>query len=111
VVLICEARPQLGGDVPASLSVRVCPPVTRGNAGQSCEQFRLLLRDATPMPVICDVDAITSPDLVTVDLLARMQLTARRLGFSLRIRGASDQLLQLLELTGLGDCLPPYQDP
>jgi hypothetical protein len=111
VVLICESLPQLGGGAPSSLTVRVCPPVTRENAGQSCEQFRLLLRDAAAALVICDVGAITSPDLVTVELLARMQLTARRLGFSLQLCRASDRLLELLDLTGLRDCLPPYTGP
>jgi len=115
-VLICEASPQLGGGAPSSLTVRVCPPVTRENAAQSCEQFSLLLRDAapapvTPAPVVCDVGAIASPDLVTVDLLARMQLTARRLGFSLQLSRPSSRLLALLDLTGLRDCLPPAPSP
>jgi ABC-type transporter Mla MlaB component len=43
------------------------------------------------------------PDLSVVDELARWQLTARRLGCSIQLRGACVELLELLELVGLGD--------
>lgn len=41
------------------------------------------------------------PDLSTVDELARHQLAARRLGCSIRLREAGDDLWELLELVGL----------
>ena len=41
------------------------------------------------------------PDLAMVDALARMQLVARRLGCSIRLRGAGAELLGLLDLLGL----------
>jgi hypothetical protein len=43
------------------------------------------------------------PDLAVVDDLARMLLGARRLGCSVRLRGAGAALLELLDLVGLGD--------
>ncbi|MGH3963468.1 MAG: hypothetical protein ACRDRY_09465 [Pseudonocardiaceae bacterium] len=43
------------------------------------------------------------PDLAVVDELARLQLAARRLGCSIRLRDACIELLELLELLGLGD--------
>jgi ABC-type transporter Mla MlaB component len=43
------------------------------------------------------------PDMAIVDRLARLQLEARRLGCSIRLRNASTELLELLELAGLED--------
>jgi hypothetical protein len=43
--------------------------------------------------------------LPLIDALARLQLAARRLGLSIRLRGARGDLVALLELTGLGDAV------
>ncbi len=56
--------------------------------------------------VVCDVSGLDDPDLATVDTLARLQLTVRRLGGTIRLRGATQHLEELLALTGLGDVLP-----
>jgi hypothetical protein len=49
------------------------------------------------------------PDLAVVDQLARWQLAARRLGCSIRLRGACGELVELLNLVGLGELVsgPP----
>ena len=41
-------------------------------------------------------------DLAVVDSLARLQLAARRRGWSIRLQNPGQPLRQLLELTGLG---------
>jgi hypothetical protein len=41
------------------------------------------------------------PDLALVDALSRLQLAARRLGCAIRLDGASRDLRDILELTGL----------
>jgi hypothetical protein len=46
------------------------------------------------------------PDLSTIDALARLQLLARRLGFSIVVRDASPALAELVELSGLAGVLP-----
>ncbi|HVX43016.1 MAG TPA: STAS domain-containing protein [Mycobacteriales bacterium] len=56
--------------------------------------------------VICDASGLTYPDLVAVEALARLQLTARRHGSTLRLRRASPQLRALLELLGLSGTIP-----
>jgi len=43
------------------------------------------------------------PDLSVVDELARWQLTARRLGCSIRLRDACVELMELLDLLGLSE--------
>jgi hypothetical protein len=42
------------------------------------------------------------PDLSVVEGLARLQLAARRLGCSIRLRSARGELPELLDLVGLG---------
>jgi hypothetical protein len=45
------------------------------------------------------------PDLALVEELARLHLTALRMGCGIRLRQPSPFLLELLELVGLGDVL------
>ena len=70
-----------------------------------CERVRFLL-EAGDDDVICDVGAVVDPDAGTVEALARMQLTARRLGRRVKIRGACGELKDLVTLSGLRDVLP-----
>jgi ABC-type transporter Mla MlaB component len=60
--------------------------------------------------------AVQNPDILVVDQLARLQLAARRLGCSLRLRGAPSRLRELIDLTGLSDIVaddagPVSRDP
>jgi hypothetical protein len=54
-----------------------------------------------PPPLHCDAAALTTVDLGTVDALARLALTARRMGARLLVCNASPRLRELLELAGL----------
>jgi hypothetical protein len=54
--------------------------------------------------IVCDAGAFP-PDVATIDSLARLQLTARRLGLELRLRHASSELQDLLAFAGLRDVL------
>lgn len=53
------------------------------------------------MPVVCDVSALDDPHLGAVDLIARLQLTVKRLGGALELRGTNERLEELLALAGL----------
>ena len=57
-----------------------------------------------PSTIVCDVGAL-APDALTVDVLARLQLTARRRGCEIRLRHASGELCELLDFVGLRDVL------
>jgi anti-anti-sigma regulatory factor len=61
----------------------------------------------SPRRVIVDIDAsrITEPDEHTLDALARLQLTARRLGASIRLLDAGPALVELIQLAGLAGVL------
>ena len=64
-----------------------------------------LLQGSRAGVALCDVSGV-APDAVTVDALARLQLAARRHGCRVRLRGASLELLELVEFMGLRDVLP-----
>ena len=64
-----------------------------------------LLDDGEFEIVVCDVAALVDPDVVTVEALARLQLTARRCGRRVRFRHACGELRGLLTLLGLSDVL------
>ena len=55
--------------------------------------------------------ALRHPDISVVDDLARLQLAARRLGFSIRLRDAPAELLDLIDLAGLSDIVTDTADP
>ena len=46
-----------------------------------------------------------APDAVLVDAIARLALAARRHRCRIRLRGASQELLELIEFAGLGEVL------
>ena len=63
----------------------------------------------TTMVIVCGdtevvswpLDAHCPPDLSSIEELARLGLAARRLGWSIRLRHASGELSDLLDLVGL----------
>jgi hypothetical protein len=55
---------------------------------------------AFPGPIVVDAGAL-EPDATTVDVLARVQLAARRVGLEARLRDASVELLDLIAFAGL----------
>ncbi|WP_341869858.1 STAS domain-containing protein [Streptomyces bauhiniae] len=52
--------------------------------------------------VVCDVRGLGPPGLAHVELLARLELAARRGGGRIRLRGPDPALRALLGLVGLG---------
>jgi anti-anti-sigma regulatory factor len=58
-----------------------------------------------PRPIVCDLGRLAGVDVGTLDALARLQLDVRRRGFELRLRRAPEDLVCLLELTGLSEVL------
>jgi hypothetical protein len=53
---------------------------------------------------VLDADRL-APTLATIDVLARLQLAARRAGCQLRLRGPSAELCELVRLAGLAGAL------
>jgi ABC-type transporter Mla MlaB component len=91
---------------PGTVAVAIAGPVDRADVARLCERIRVLLAADDADLVVCDVGALVAADAATVDVLARLQLTARRRGGRMRIRHASSELLDLLALMGLREVLP-----
>lgn len=77
-------------------------PVTRDEVPGLCDALRARLAAGPARVVVCDVGGLGPPGLGVVDLLARLQLTARRAGGRIRLRDADPALHALLDLVGLG---------
>ncbi len=56
---------------------------------------------APPGPLVCDVGGLQDPDAAALDVLAHLQLIAKRCGRALRIENASGELAALLAFAGL----------
>ncbi|MFD5383947.1 STAS domain-containing protein [Streptomyces sp. NPDC127074] len=80
-------------------------PVTRAEVERLCERLSALARRAGPGPVTVDVGAVGRPDLAVVEALARLRLTAGRLGRGIQLRNACGELRRLLTWTGLDEAL------
>jgi anti-anti-sigma regulatory factor len=79
--------------------------LTPADAAALCERARLELERSGAEELVCDVAALTRPDAGTIEALARLQLTARRLGRRMRLRDPTPELAGLLDLFGLADVL------
>ena len=66
---------------PTTAVLVIARPVAQGDAEQLCERLQTLARDSGAEVIVCDVRALAA-DARSVDALARLQLTARRLGMS-----------------------------
>ena len=55
---------------------------------------------------MCDVGSLRDADEAAFEVLARLQLEARRHGLRVELRNASPNLRALIELFGLRDALP-----
>ena len=72
-----------------------------------CARLCASLVSAPAEVALCDVDELVEPDLLTIDALARLQLAARRMGSTVRLRAVPRDLHALLVCVGLDDVIPP----
>jgi anti-anti-sigma regulatory factor len=80
--------------------------ITRADIPVLCADLAELVRGRGGGVVVCDVAGVAHPDVVTVEALARLRLTARRHGWNLVVTGAGPDLLELVRLLGLTEALP-----
>jgi ABC-type transporter Mla MlaB component len=89
---------------PRTVDFAVVGPIARADLPGLCERVCALLETSGADVAFCDVSTV-DPDAVTVDALARLQLAARRRGCQVRLRHASNELLELVDFMGLRDVL------
>ncbi|MEU9555278.1 STAS domain-containing protein [Streptomyces fumanus] len=77
--------------------------VSREETPRLCDEVRGLLERTGTGVVVCDAGGLGPgpPGLETIELLARLQLTARRAGGLIRLRAPRPALRALLDLVGL----------
>ena len=95
----------MGVQARPTVALAIRGPLTRADLPGLCDRVCGLLSDTGAGEVLCDVDGF-EPDAVTVDALARLELAAKRRGCHVRLRHASDDLLDLVTFMGLRDVLP-----
>jgi ABC-type transporter Mla MlaB component len=89
---------------PHEVAFAIRGPIHRADLPGLCDRVCRLLASSGGV-VVCDV-ADVGPDAVTVDALSRLQLAAMRRGCAVRLKNASEPLIELVELMGLTDVLP-----
>ena len=75
-------------------------PLSPADVPGLCDRVCEMLANEGGEVVMCDVEGV-GPDAVTVDALCRLQVAARRHACQVRLRGASDELLELIAFMGL----------
>ena len=94
----------MGPSAPPTVALAIRGPITRADLPGLCDRVCTLLNERDVGTVLCDVHGV-EPDAVTVDALARLQLAARKYGCQVRLRHASDELLELVDFMGLTEVL------
>jgi ABC-type transporter Mla MlaB component len=93
------------GTAERTIAFAVEGPIARADLPGLCERICALLERSDADVALCDVTGV-EPDAVTVDALARLQLAARQHGCTVRLRHASQELLDVVDFMGLRDVLP-----
>ena len=90
---------------PGSVGLSIRGSVAPADIPGLCERVHALLEEGRSGVVVCDVGALVHPDAVAVDCLARLELTARRLGGRIALRRVSGDLAHLVAWMGLDEVL------
>jgi ABC-type transporter Mla MlaB component len=90
----------MSAPAPEVLAFAVRGPITRADLPGLRKRFSAVLSRCSAGVALCDVHGV-EPDAVTVDALCRLQLAARRHCCEVRLRHASDELLELVAFMGL----------
>jgi hypothetical protein len=77
-------------------------PIAAGDLPGLCDRVCRVLSGSGSHFAVCEVEGV-EPNAATVDALCRLQLAARRLGIRISLRGASQELRELVEFMGLED--------
>ncbi len=89
-----------------TIELGLAGPIERADIPAVCERARMLMESSRSRSFICDVGAVAAPDAVTIDVLARLQLTALRAGRRIGLRHVSSELRELLVYCGFSGVVP-----
>ena len=88
-----------------TIAFALSAPIARADLQLLCECVCGLLERSGAGVALCDVSRL-DPSAVSVDALARLQLTARRSGCEVLLQRPSNELRELVDFMGLADVLP-----
>ena len=91
------------GPRPRTIVLPLGGPLARADLPALCERGRALLEGSGAEVLVCDASDLVDADVVALDAIARLQLTARRLGRRICLRHAPVKLEELLRFTGLAE--------
>ena len=94
----------MAGPTRSTIAFAIRGPVGRSQIPGLCDRALRLIEPGMTLLAVCDVGAMPA-DAVSVDTLARLRLGAGRRGCRLRVRNASPELCELIELMGLDQAL------
>ena len=95
----------MGSTAPLTVAFAIRGPIDHEDLPGLCARICTLLGESRAAVALCEVRGV-EPDAVAVDALARLQLAARRYHCQVRLRHASDDLLELVAFMGLSEVLP-----
>jgi ABC-type transporter Mla MlaB component len=91
------------GPGPSTIVLSLGGPLARADLPELCHRGAALLAASGADVLVCDMSTLGKVDAVAVDAVARLQLTARRLGGRICVRHAPSELEELLRFTGLAE--------
>ena len=86
---------------PRTLIVTIAGRIERADATRFGGRVEDQLSATPTTLVVCDVGGLLEPDAAAVDSICRIRLAVRRLGGQFRLRGASAEVVELLDMIGL----------
>ena len=104
------AHPPRPPPAPGTIVFVLSGPIARTDVDRLCERVRVLLEGSDADLILCDVGALFDPDCITIDVLARLQLTALRAGRRVQLLDACGELRDLLTFAGLSETVPARED-
>src|SRR4051812_21112230 len=87
--------PRMAASAPQTVVFALGGKIARTDLPGLCEHVCALLDTSGANIALCDVSEV-EPDAASVDALGRLYVAARRRGCQARLRGASNELLELL---------------
>ena len=96
---------EMGASAQETVTFVIRGPIARDDLPGVWRRVRAVMAESGAPTLLCDVRGV-APDAVTVDALCRLQLAARRHRCKVRLRHASQELLDLVAFMGLTEVLP-----
>jgi anti-anti-sigma regulatory factor len=80
--------------------------IERSDISLICRKVRAAIEETNADSVTFDMAALVHTDVVVVEALARLQLTLRRMGCTLKLKNVRPHLKELVGFVGLEGVLP-----